>query len=154
MSFGAGYIGGSRLYSGAYTTLSPGLNYQVTPRLNIQTGVTLVTGLNGIPQSSNPATQSNYLQRPSMLSLYASGQYLLTKNLSLFGTIYKTVNTNNSEKMNPLLSDFNGMNIGLDYKITDHMSVGTSLNFSNNRYNMINQNTIGTYSPLLYPNGW
>ncbi len=56
--------------------------------------------------------------------------------------------------MNPLLSDFNGMNIGLDYKITDHMSVGTSLNFSNNRYNMINQNTIGTYSPLLYPNGW
>jgi hypothetical protein len=151
MNFGAGYIGGSNLYSGAYTSLSPSLNYQVTPRLNIQTGVTLVSGLNNFSPASNPSAQSNFFQGPNQFSFYASGQYLLTKNLSLVGSAYKTVNTNNSEKLNPLFQNFQGMNIGLNYKITDHMSIGTSLNITNNPYNLLNQNVMGGYSPFLYP---
>jgi hypothetical protein len=43
------------------------------------------------------------------------------------------------------------MNIGIDYKITDHMSVGTSFNITNNPYNLLNQNVMGGYSPFLHP---
>lgn len=154
MNFGTGYIGGSSLYSGVFTSLSPNINYQVTSRLNIQTGVTLASGLNNNFQSSNPASQTSSFQRPNQFFLYASGQYLLTKNLSLTGSVYKTASTNNSEKFNPLFSDFKGMNIGIDYKITEHLSFGTSFNVSNNPYNLIKQNEMVPYSLFHNPNSW
>jgi hypothetical protein len=154
MNFGTGYVGGSSLYSGVFTSFSPNINYQFTPRLNIQTGVTMVSGLNSFSQRSNPAIQSNFMQRPNQFFLYTSGQYSITQKLSLVGSAYKTLNTNNSEKLNPLFSDYQGMNIGLDYKITKHMSIGTSLNITNNPYNLINQTGTGTFSPFPNPNFW
>jgi hypothetical protein len=140
LDVGAGVMG-SKHFSGAYTYIAPNLSYLLTPKLKIEIGAAFISGNYNFYKLSNESSSKVQLKN-DQLFLFTKGQYLLTNRLILSGTVYKTINTNASAQINPYFLDYKGMSVGLDYKISEHMSFGAQFNFSN-----------GTQNDLLYQGG-
>ena len=156
LNLGTGVFAGSKYYSGAYTSISPNFSYLVTPKLNIEAGFSLVSGYNSGAPTSPVLSKTNSFQKTNQLFVYASGQYLLSDKLTLTSSVYKTLNSNSSPQMNPYFLDYKGANIGLNYKISDHVNLGAEFRYSNNGYNnsFMNQNEMGFNSPFQHNSVW
>jgi hypothetical protein len=152
LDLGTSFIGGSKYYSGTFFNIAPNLNYLVSPRLKVEVGGVLTSGYNNFYQLpvSPESKSTNVVKQTNQALVYASGQYLLTDKLILTGSVYKTVNSDNSRQINPYYLDYKGMNMGIDYKITKNMSVGAHVkisNSNNNYLNYYNSNNSGLFSP-------
>ena len=131
---GFGYLS-SKYNSGAYTYISPYMSYLVTPRFKLDVGGILQQGFNGFGNSeynSFGTTGTNAL-------IFVRGNYLVSDRLIISGSVYKTFNNNNSINSEftgkkKLLEDY-GINIGAEYKITEHLTIGAQVNFSDGNHN-------------------
>jgi hypothetical protein len=131
----------SKYNSGAYTYISPYLSYLVTPRFKLDVGGILQQGFSGFNNSElNGFGVGN---NGTNALLFVRGNYLVTDRLIVSGSVYKTFTNNNTlntefpGKKNSL--DNYGLNIGAEYKITENLSIGAQVNFSNgNNYPFYN----------------
>jgi hypothetical protein len=156
MEVGTGFISGSKFNSGSYATFAPTFNYRVTPKLNLEVTGLLFRGSQSLYQiPASTGIQHNFSQNPNQFFFNANGKYALTEKLSLTGSMFKSLNSNQSPQINPYFLDYKGVNVGLNYKISEHIDVGAQFEYSNGLNNYLHQNGFGQYSPYqqsLY--GW
>ena len=139
MEMGVG-ISGSKYGAGAYTYMSPFLSYRVSPKFRLDVGASYIQGFN------NSGINDFYFgKNPACLSLFARGNYLVNDKLLISGAVYKTF-----DLTQPQTSDLNsqkrslnnyGIMVGAEYKVTENLTIGAQLNFSDRNTN---------YNPL-YP---
>jgi hypothetical protein len=150
LDLGTGVFG-SKLGSGSFYSVAPNFSYLVTPKLRIEFGGAFVLSNNNFntkPVSETSAKEVK--QQTNQTIVYASGQYLLSDKITITGSAYKTVNSNNSKQINPYYLDYKGMNLGIDYKLSKNVSIGAQVRVSNsnNPYlNYYNYNGSGMFSP-------
>ena len=135
MELGAGYFGASKLFSGTYTSIAPSINYLVSPKLNIEVGGVFMTGNTNFSQNSILKTNPSLAQNSNQYFVFANSQYALSKRLMLTGSFYSTLNSNKTPQINPYFLDYKGMNVGLNHKITNNMSIGAEFRMTNTPYN-------------------
>jgi hypothetical protein len=131
--FGTGF--GSGEYFGTY--VSPQVNYRLSPKLTVKTGVTLYQSFgNPNKHSSSESTfgypSSNFTQS----FLYVSGAYQFTDRLVFSGTVYKSVNLFNQQNnyQGNKKNDYEGMIMGIDYKVGKNVFIQGQIEISNNPY--------------------
>jgi hypothetical protein len=121
----------SKYSSGAYTYISPYMSYLVTPRFKLDVGGILQKGFNGFGNSEFNSFGTN----GTNALIFVRGNYLVSDRLIISGSVYKTFTSNktiDSEFINKKNSlDNYGINIGAEYKISEHMTIGAQVNFSN-----------------------
>jgi hypothetical protein len=131
---GFGYAA-SKYNSGAYTYISPYMSYLVTPRFKLDVGGILQQGFNGF----NNSEFSSFGGNGTNALLFVRGNYLVSERLIISGSVYKTFTgnkTTDSEFLNKKNSlDDYGINVGAEYKISEHMTIGAQVNFSNGNNN-------------------
>ena len=131
---GFGYMA-SKYNSGAYTYISPYVSYLVTPRFKLDVGGIFQKGFNGFGNSEFNSFGTN----GSNTLLFVRGNYLASDRLIISGSVYKSFSntkTIDSEFINKKNSlDNFGINIGAEYKISEHMTIGAQVNFSDGNHN-------------------
>ncbi|HOY30505.1 MAG TPA: hypothetical protein PKW80_01375 [Bacteroidales bacterium] len=157
MEMGVG-VNGSKYGAGAYTYMSPFLSYSVSPKFRLDVGASYIQGFN-----NSGKNEFYFGKNPSCLSVFARGNYLVSDKLLVSGAVYKTFDLNQ-----PQTSDLNsqkrslnnyGIMVGAEYKITENLTIGAQLNFSdrNTNYNPLYphdnysgglQQVINPYSPF------
>ncbi len=146
----------SKYGGGPILSFTPHVTYPVTDKFFLQAGVSL-----GMGNVYNPflkvSGEQNAMLPMTRMFLYASGNYMATEKLVITGSAYKYImdvkNPNSSYNPAQLSSDYQGVSIGFNYKITDNFSFGAQLHFdtpntSNSYYNPMGS---GFNSP---PYGW
>lgn len=115
--------------------IAPSLFYLVTPRFLLSTGV-------AIEHSNYYIMQLQDLNSDGMLPmtrafLFAKGTYMLTQKLAVSGTVYKSINNvqNPGGRSYPYNCNYQGISMGLDYKINDSFSVGFHMGTQGGYYN-------------------
>ncbi len=157
MEMGVG-ISGSIYGAGAYTYMSPFLSYRVSPKFRLDVGASYIQGFN------NSGINDFYFgKNPAYLSVFARGNYLVSDKLMISGAVYKTF-----DLTQPQTSDLNsqkrslnnyGIMVGAEYKVTENLTIGAQLNFSdrNTNYNPLHpqdnypgglQQGLNPYSPF------
>jgi len=123
-----GFMYMPRFGSGFY--VSPKLNFQVTPRLFVNTGISLVQYNLTIPgqmkfegQRQQTATTGAYI--------FTEGMYLLNERWSINGSVMKKINTEPLLKNTPYRTPNEAAHFGIDYKITPNITVGARVGYSN-----------------------
>lgn len=146
MEMGVG-ISGSKYGAGAYTYLSPFLSYRVSPKFRLDVGASYIQGFN-----NSGINEYFFGKNPAYLSVFARGNYLVSDKLLISGAVYKMFDLNKPETSDILSQKkkFNnyGVMLGVDYKITENLTIGAQINFSDrNPYyypgSYYNQNEFG-----------
>ena len=139
----------SKYSSGAYTYISPYMSYLVTPRFKLDVGGILQQGFNGFNNSEFNSFGGN----GTNALLFVRGNYLVSDRLIISGSVYKTFTSNkttDSEFLNKKNSlDNYGINIGAEYKISEYMTIGAQVNFSNGNNNSFYQSQYSPYGGHL-----
>jgi hypothetical protein len=134
VDFGFGFSA-SKYHSGSYTYISPFMSYLLTPRFKLDVGGILQKGFNGFGSNEFNSFGNN----GTNALLFVRGNYLVSDRLIISGSVYKIFDNNktvNSElfgKKNYL--DNYGINLGAEYKISEHMTIGAQVNFSDGNHN-------------------
>jgi hypothetical protein len=134
LSIGTGFYAGSTNYYGNYTTIAPSLNYQATPKLNIEVGGVLSRGYNNYLKVPSFGNASNLAYQSNQVFIYSQGNYMLSNKLALTGSVFTTVNSGNSATTAPFYQDYKGATMGLNYKITNSMFIGAQFNVTHGNY--------------------
>ena len=133
-------------YGSAFSTyVSPSLVYHATKRFSLNAGVTLMntTLFNYSPYS---VLEQGYMGNGNFTSalLYVSGQYQVTPNLWLNGTVFKEFPLTTTSPQNPYAnSKFQGGSFDLMYKVGEHMMIQAG-------FSIINTNRPMYYDPFQY----
>ncbi|MEI6124467.1 MAG: hypothetical protein WCQ95_12655 [Bacteroidota bacterium] len=136
VDMGLGFIG-SKYYSGSFMYLSPFMSYLVTPRFRLDIGGTILQGLNNLGSTAFHSFGGN----GTTAMVFARGNYLVSNRLIISGSIYKTFDnykpTNTDLLYNSKKGTFDnyGVSVGVDYKISEHMSIGAQVSYSNGNNN-------------------
>lgn len=128
-SFGTGFGNGS--YFGSY--IAPEVNYSLSPRFSLGAGARVSSGFPiGVaePYYGNMGLLSGNINRTF---IYAKGAYQLSENLRVTGAVYKEVNVfnNNSRNYPGANFDYQGVIMGVDYKVGKNMFIHGVVEFSN-----------------------
>lgn len=127
-SFGYGYNAMS-------TSIMPKVTFPVTNRLSLTAGVGYSTiFMNGTNSSLFDNGPTNYGH------LFVSGDYMLTRKITIRGTAYKTLNLDSKPQMGtetnyPYL-DFSSQGIIMDveYKVTDNFKINVGVEYREQKY--------------------
>ena len=109
--------------------IAPELRFHVSPRIQINTGIIYSQGfLPGIGENLYGTSDGRY----DSFSFYAEGQYHLTEKFSLSGMVLKDLGATMDPKIKAFQKNtgMQSMGIGAQYKITDNMSFGAQIRFS------------------------
>lgn len=141
MKFGlsAGAFAGTSFGSGEYfgTFVSPQVSYPLTSRFTVSVGMTL-TNTFGNPYYY-PSSEGGYGYPSANFTrsfLYASGAYQLSERLVVSGTVYKEFNMfdQQSSLSKNYSGDYQGVIMGVDYKIGKNVFIQGQIEISNNPY--------------------
>jgi hypothetical protein len=124
--------------------IAPNLTYKVSPRFLVQAGIGLERSNFYSLYNSN---DSRDILPMTQAFVYARGSYLISSNLTVDGTVYKTFNDV------PKLSGYspavrysqNGAIVGINYKLNNSISIGFHVKMSNNSYNFQNSDPFNPY---------
>ncbi len=140
ISMGAGISFLNTSNNNAFTTfVAPKIGYQLTPKFKLNLGVMhySVTGNTFMPLNQNETLFNSSKKTISGNLLFVEGQYKLNKKLILSGAILYDANGLNNKQNNYKTASF-----GLDYKVTEHSSIGFRANISQGQdYYYINPKT-------------
>ncbi len=132
-TFGTTFGNGS--YLGTY--VSPHLTIPVTNRFSLSTGGYFLNS-----QAINSNSETNFYNPYNPFSngltrtfVYVEGAYQLTQNLSVTGAVYKEFNMFNKPPagVNSGDYDYEGVIMGVDYKIGENIFIHGQIEFSNGR---------------------
>lgn len=138
LSLGTGFTKSS---SGNFynTSVTPSMSYSVSQKLSIEAGVSYVNFFNtGNQQSGN--TESPFVIPQKTVFLFAGARYKVSDRLTVNSIVYKSQSAY-IPVMNPqalaLFPDSKGYAIGIQYKLTDHASIGAQfiMNQGSNYFN-------------------
>lgn len=111
--------------------LAPSLNFQITPRLFVNTGV-------GIAQYSLLPSASKLgesHQSATSMYIFAEGVYLLNDRWSINGHVMKNISPSGQfREVSPYYIPSEAMHIGVDYKLTPNVTIGARFGYSNGGY--------------------
>lgn len=135
-SFGS--FGGNGSVLSSY--VSPNLNFDVTPKLNISAGALIINNNFSNFQQSPVFAQSPILNQNMTDSyLYVQGDYKLNEKFTLSGGALKKVNASPyQQQMNPMAKnyDYSAYNVGMRYKVNENAHIEAQFNFiQGNPYN-------------------
>jgi len=119
--------------------VAPKLQFQATPRLFVNTGISVVQY--SLSPSQMKSEGSTTLQRTATGTyIFAEGMYLLTERWSVNGSVMKDVSPSHMRRATPYSVPSEAMHFGVDYKITPNITVGARVGYSN-----------GGRSSMFYP---
>ena len=114
-------------YGSAYY-VAPKLRFQATPRLFVNTGISVV-------QYSLLPSQMKHEGSPQRTAtstyIFAEGAYLLNERWSVNGSVMKNINPAPMRRTTPYSVPTEAMHFGVDYKITPNVTVGARIGYSN-----------------------
>lgn len=112
--FNSSWARGSNYY------VMPSLTYRLSPKLTITSGIGYSRN-----QFSSPGEQRS-LYNGNLFTVHASAFYKVNERLSVYGSVYKTMDNAPNAMMNPQAVNFNsqGTSMGLIYKVTDNIHMG------------------------------
>lgn len=134
--------------------VSPMVNYDVSSRFRARIGGLFVNtnfyGKNNF--GSEQSTSSNV--SVNRIFLFVQGQYLLSKNMTISGTIFKEVTP--TPKMNDRAFDMSSetYSVGMEYRLGNNSTIGVEMNFYKN-ISPYNYHHRSSFSPFFAsPYGW
>ena len=115
--------------------VAPKLMFQATPRLFVNTGVSMMqyhllpsqTKMDGTTQRTATSTY-----------IFAEGMYLLNERWSVNGSVMKNVSPEPMRRATPYRMPSEAAHFGVDYKITPNITVGARIGYSNGGRNNMN----------------
>ncbi len=115
------------------TFVAPQLTYQVNPKLNITVGtIALNSNFNNMMYYNYNEGTSTAVPNSTQMFLYLKGDYQLTDRIRLRGTTFREV----SNSSNPTSNPFSFNQVGIDFKISDHVSMSADFIQSKGQYPM------------------
>ncbi len=121
--------------------MAPKISFQATPRLFLNTGISVVQ-YSLLPSQINPDISLQH--STTGIYVFAEGAYLLNEKWSVNGSVMKEVSAGPLRQVSPYCVPSEAMHIGVDYKITPNITVGARVGYSNGGRNSI----YGPYSPF------
>ena len=122
--------------SGISTYVSPHITWQATSRFRVNAGISLVnTTLFGYKPyyygfESGQGFSGNYTHA----LVYVEGQYLLSKNLQLNGSLYADVPLTGQDPANPYSTrSLKGFSMDLRYRLGEHAFIQAGFNYMDSR---------------------
>lgn len=144
MEMGVG-ISGSKSSFGTYAFVAPFFNYRVSPRFRLDVGAIYTQGFNNLSSSEFQGFNGN----SSNLSLFVRGNYLVSDKLIISGAVYKTFDLNKPQTSDLSVQKKTFENYGaivcIDYKISENLTIGAQVNFSNRNSNPYPYNSRDNY---------
>jgi len=119
--------------SGFY--VSPKLSFQATPRLFVNTGISMMQ-YNLLPSQTN--TDGSTQRSATGAYIFAEGMYLLNERWSVNGSVMKNVSSTPMRNATPYRMPSEAAHFGVDYKITPNITVGARIGYSNGGRNNTN----------------
>ena len=108
--------------------VAPKLNFQATPRLFVNTGVSVVQ-YNLLP--SQMKYEGTSQRTATGAYIFVEGAYLLNERWSVNGSVMKEVSPSPMRRTTPYSVPTEAMHFGVDYKITPNITVGARIGYSN-----------------------
>ena len=131
---GTSFTYASNYYYGPSVYIAPEFSYFITPRLKVSVGI-------GLEQSRlyplNADFTDNEFLPMTRAFLYARGSYQLSPRLTVYSSVYQTINDvpNRHPDRNSYHSmNMSGMDFGLQYNISKSFSVGFQLRSTSGAY--------------------
>ncbi|MBN2347290.1 MAG: hypothetical protein JXJ22_00545 [Bacteroidales bacterium] len=142
LNFSAGtnfsFYGKNRYSSGTY--IAPNLSYTIFPRLKVRVG-SILSYENFMGDFSQEMT-GGLSETNGFYSffLYASGEYLVNDRLTFTGSVFKRLTPAPYYQMNPRAMNYRSQDysVGFNYKITEGLSIGGQVRFSDYNYPFLN----------------
>ena len=125
-SVDAGFMFTPRFGSGFY--VAPKLMFQATPRLFVNTGISLMQ-YNFLP--SQMKFEGTRQQAATGAYVFTEGMYLLNERWSINGSVMKKINAEPLFKDCPYRTASEAAHFGIDCKITPNITVGARIGYSN-----------------------
>lgn len=117
-------------YYGNSIYVAPQLSYLATPRLTLSVGVAMEYSQ---LYPTYPVAEGNTMLPMTRAFMYARGAYLVSPNVTVYGTAYKTIN-DVPRRVNAYHTgnyDYSGFDVGVNYKISESFSIGVQLRMDN-----------------------
>ena len=131
-SMDVGFMFTPKIGTGYY--MAPKLRFQVTPRLFVNTGITVVQ-YNFMPSQKKFDTSDKWSgTSPAHTSAYifTEGVYLLNERWSVNGSAMKNVTPQPIRNLTPYRIPNEAMHLGVDFKVTPNVTVGARVGYSSN----------------------
>jgi len=114
--------------------IAPKLSFQATPRLFVNTGISVVQ-YHLLP-SQKKIDGSSFERTATGTYIFAEGVYLLNERWSVNGSVMKDVSPEPLRRATPYSIPNQAAHFGVDYKITPNITVGARVGYSSgNRSN-------------------
>ena len=132
---------GSTKNSAITTFIAPKIGYQLTKKFRLNIGLMhyTMTGNSFMPMNQNEALFNNSNRSISGNLLFVEGQYQLTNKLMMSGAVMYNANANLNKNNN-----YKAVSIGMDYKLSEHASIGIRANISQGNNSPYYNNRMGT----------
>lgn len=116
------------------TFLAPELNYKLSKRFTLDVGLVLVNSSFNMPRIAGGEFQTKpFASNFTSTFLYAGGQYKLNDRITFNGQAYTLINTFavKSDLDHVYDANLKGVKFGMDYKVSEHSTIGIEFNISN-----------------------
>jgi hypothetical protein len=155
MDLSMGYMYSPAGYSGPELFFGPRLTYPLSGRFWVDAGLQAGFGNYMMPVASYEGI--NYQMLPmTRIFLYASGNYKLSENLVVSGSVYRQVLNESYSESQAAITNYinNGMSVGFTYKIGSNISVGAQIQLQSNNHNPYSAGGFAPAGGYYNPYGW
>ena len=131
LTTGASFISTTGTGKGTSFFISPALNYNFSPKLNLNTGLVITQNNYSLPvfayrnENNNIVTHSEPI--PDQNVFYAIGNYQLSKRFVISGALVSTFPGNESTQNYGRNNSFKSVSMGVSYKINNNISFGADV---------------------------
>ncbi len=141
-------------YGSVFSTfVNPNLNYRVSPKFSLSTGVFITN--NNFNLKDVPGGEDNFGNNSIFSNyVYAQGTYKINNNLTVSGAVITEVGNLDQQKyVNPSLSstNFKSTIIGFSYKFSNNARIDAVFNFQEGRNPFGYENRISPYNSHYSP---
>jgi len=116
----------------------PGISYDLSQRFRLTTGIQFSSERYMLAGNTN---EGNLFNTPyNRVSVFASGEYLITEKVSVFGTAIKDLNGPQFSPMHPLAEDFKyqSLSVGVNYQLNKNINFGAEIRINNQPVSFFN----------------
>lgn len=135
LSAGTSFVYSKNSGGGMSTFVAPELTYKLTPRVHLNVGVMLLNSNLVYNRYRMMDDEPSVVVRtkPAFSTLaYVSGDYLINDRLTVSGMLMRDLS--GTSRFGSYTPSIQAMSLHLDYKITDHMSIGAGVHMRQGNY--------------------